>query len=149
MGLFDLFRQNQNDEELCLIRDLVLMSVADGECIADEKILMVKIIADLGVDLEKYQSKLSNLHSIKDAYPVTREKKLQHLLKIVSIMLADGECTKEEIQLCNLIASKMGLGEKEVGATVAFFVSNMTDMDKNMDIVLSYIANGGYYPDNK
>lgn len=149
MRLVDLFKQRQDDEELCLVRDLVLMYAADGKLADEEMELMAQIAYDSGIDLEKYKNKIKDLHSIKDAYPVTREKRLQHLLKVVSMMLADGECAKEEIKLCNLIASKMGFGEKEVGATVAFFVSNLTDMDKNMDIVLSYIANGGYYPNNK
>ena len=149
MGLFDLFRNKQNDEELCLMRDLIAMSAADGELAPAEALLLKKIADSEGIDFEKHIKKLDNPSVIRDAYPKTTAKKLEYLLKVVSLMVADGECTTDEINFSNLIAARMGLSERAVAAAVAFIVKSMKDVETGHDIVLSYVANGGYYPEDK
>lgn len=151
MGLFDLFRNKQEDESLCLIRDMIAMSVADGEVTPEEANFLESIMAEKGIDFDLYAHKLSNPYLVRDAYPKTYDEKMDYLKRVVALMMVDGECAPEEIRFCNIVARKMSLGERSVGECVAYLAAHAYayGIDKSMDMVITYIANGGYYPEDK
>lgn len=155
-------------EKRLLYGDLLKMASIDGSFSDDEtevikQIIRVKGNLTLGPDIDglpitlkdvlKYdKNSLTYLtdewETDKHQYPKNKEKKLQYLMMVVSVMLADGECTPEEINYCYQIADKMGLGKVAVYACMVYFKEGA---EKRMDLklmgaVLSYFENGGYKP---
>lgn len=140
MGLFDFIRNQQNDEELCKIRDMIIMSFSDGNVSEDEKAAVVGILAAQGIDIRDYARQLDDIESIRDAYPQTHQERLDYLLSVVGVMIADGECEKEEILFCNHIARQLGLTEKDILKILLIMGMKKEGLDKNY-FIISYMAN--------
>lgn len=140
MGLFDFIRNQQNDEELCKIRDMIIMSFSDGNVSEDEKAAVVGILAAQGIDIRDYARQLDDIESIRDAYPQTHQKKLDFLLSVVGVMIADGECETDEIIFCNYVAERLGLTEKDIIKVLAI-IGLKQDTDEARWYSISYMAN--------
>lgn len=139
-----------SDDEMEVIKqiirvkgDLTLGPGIDGLPITLEDVLKYDkdCLTELSDEWEEWEKD-------KRQYPKNKEKKLQYLLMVVSVMLADGECTPDEINYCYKIADKMGLGKIAVYACMYYFkegAEKSADL-KLMGAVLSYFENGGYCP---
>lgn len=171
MGLLNFLQSikegKATKEKQRLYADLLQMASADGNY-SDEEISLMQALTDTVGDVNLKDEKFSladSLALVSDGltlpkkmmeekmrewdnlpYPKSEKKKLRYLLLVVSLMIADGECTTEEIQLCYQIAAKMGLNEKHVYSCIVYLSQrNDTDM-KRMSGLLSYFENGGYNP---
>ena len=171
MGLLSLLQNIKEGkatrEKQRLYADLLHMASADGNY-SDEEITLMQALTDTVGDVNLKDGKFSlagSLALVGDGlalpkvmmekkmrewdvlpYPKSEKKKLRYLLLVVSLMISDGECTTEEIQLCYQIANKMGLNKNHVYSCIVYLSQrNDTDM-KRMSGLLSYFENGGYNP---
>ncbi len=171
MGLLSLLQNIKEGkatrEKQRLYADLLQMASADGNY-SDEEITLMQALTDTVGDVNLKDGKFSlagSLALVGDGlalpkvmmekkmrewdslpYPKSEKKKLRYLLWVVSLMIADGECTTEEIQLCYQIANKMGLNKNHVYSCIVYLSQrNDTDM-KRMSGLLSYFENDGYNP---
>ncbi|MCL2858805.1 MAG: hypothetical protein FWF42_03845 [Streptococcaceae bacterium] len=145
MGLFNLFRNDQQDQKLCKLRDLIALAYADGEFTKDKRFIVFSILKEEGIDIEELPKVYGNAASIRDAYPTKEEDRARYMVQMVSLMTADGECSEKEIKFCEVIAKKLGFSAEYVSKVVAKFSADMMKVNENraMQIVMSYIANGG------
>ncbi|MBR5352854.1 MAG: hypothetical protein IK126_04000 [Bacteroidales bacterium] len=170
----ELNAENVNKVKERLYADLLLIAIADGKVSVEEKDFLFSIEKKIGFvksgfffQGEYFPSPLDNLaylliisnhdvtfiRKIIDAweyipYPKSKKKRYGHLQMVISMMLADGVCTPEEINYCYQIADKMGLGKIAVYACMYYFkegAEKSADL-KLMGAVLSYFENGGYCP---
>ncbi len=108
---------------------------------ADNDITFFRRFFDGFIDTRDY-----NLYP--NSYPKSKKKRYRHLLMVISMMLADGVCTPEEINYCYQIADKMGLSKDAVYVCMVYFAKEAekrTDL-RTLSAILSYFDNGGYKP---
>lgn len=75
-------------------------------------------------------------------YPKDEKKRLRFLLMAISMMITDGESTKEEITMCHQIAKRMGLTSAHVYQCL-LYLANRGDLSlKQTSGLLSYYENG-------
>jgi hypothetical protein len=147
MGLFDFLNDEKREQQLCKLRDFLALAYADKEFSKEEENFIIKIF--LGIEKVNKNDFLSMAvdatepNSVKDAYPKTTQGKIEYLSQMVALMMVDGECSRREIQYCNVMAIKMGFDSKAVSSLVALFLSQMDDEQKKINLFLSYATNGG------
>ena len=169
--LLQTIRKEKNiQEKQRLYADLLQMAFADGELSEDENQLITAICSTVGSDVfytkldgELYRdditmedllmgSSLSNdvatswLQKLPKEwenapYPKSEEKRYRYLLLIISMMIADGESTEEEIRVLHQIANRMGFDHTHVYQCILYLAKrNDTDMKKASGL-LSYFEN--------
>ena len=154
--------------------DLLLIAIADGKVSVEEADFLFSIEKKVGFvkfgyffQGEYFPSPLDNvagllvvsrndvtfIRKIIDdweyiPYPKSKKKRSRHLQMVISMMLADGVCTPEEINYCYQIADKMGLSKDAVYVCMVYFAKEAekkTDL-RTLSSILSYFDNGGYKP---
>lgn len=140
-----MFRNEQQEQKLCKLRDLIVLAYADGKFTEDEKLYVCFILSKEGIDINDLPKVLNDTSSVRDAYPNTEEDRVKYITQMVMLMIADGECSEREINFCEFIAMKLGFNSEFIYELVASLSLEMMkdDEEKAMQVVLSYIANGG------
>ncbi len=174
----ELNAENVNKVKERLYIDLLLIAIADGKVSVEEENFLFSIEKKIGFvksgyffQGEYFPSPLDNVagllvfsnHDVTfirkiiddwvDAweyipYPKSKKKRYRHLQMVISMMLADGVCTPEEINYCYQIADKMGLSKDAVYVCMVYFAKEAekrTDL-RTLSAILSYFDNGGYKP---
>lgn len=107
-------------ERLDLLKNLVVMSAADGSLSEEEIALLIDRCSALGLtedDLEKAISfALSSEASL--ALPKDREDQEEVLEDLMRMMAADGELAESEKRLFALSAAKMGFPAEELESLI-------------------------------
>lgn len=89
-----------------------------------------------------------NNGNIVDAYPKEKDEQIRYLSKLILLMVADGECSKEEIAICEHVATKMGYKPEVISAIFAKLVVNLDMSEEEMsNLVISFLANGASLPE--
>lgn len=97
-------------EPLDLLKNLVVMSAADGSLSEEEIALLVDRCAALGLSEESLEQAISFAISHRSALklPTTREEQETVLADLIQMMAADGKLSESEKRLFALSAAKMG-----------------------------------------
>lgn len=170
----ELNAENVNNVKERLYADLLLIAIADGKVSVEEEDFLFSIEKKGGFfksgyffQGEYFPSPFDNVTSLLEIsdhdvtfirriidareyipYPKSKKKRNRHLLMVISMMLADGVCTPEEIKYCYQIADKMGLSKDAVYVCMVYFAKEAekkTDL-RTLSAILSYFDNGGYKP---
>ena len=168
--LQNIRKEKDIKEKQRLYADLLQMAFADGELSEDENKLINAICSTVGSDVfytqlgnELHQDDITmeellmcSANGIESAtswlqklpkewenvpYPKSEEKRYRYLLLIISMMIADGESTEEEIRVLHQIANRMGFDHTHVYQCILYLAKrNDTDMKKASGL-LSYFEN--------
>ncbi len=168
--LQNIRKEKDIKEKQRLYADLLQMAFADGELSEDENKLISAICSTVGSDVfytqlgnELHQDDITmeellmgSANGFKSAtswlqklpkewentpYPKSEEKRYRYLLLIISMMIADGESTEEEIRVLHQIANRMGFDHTQVYQCILYLANrNDTDMKKASGL-LSYFEN--------
>lgn len=113
MGLFDEFMSSRtNDEIKTRMYDLIRIMLADRKIEPNEEVLLVKLASKIGLSENELkqiiQQVMTNPSSIKVSYPTEPKEKINYLLDMVAMMMADGRIDPREAIICETIAIKLG-----------------------------------------
>ncbi len=108
MKLTELFDSRDKKKRLSHIRNLVILSVADGTLDKSEFDLIFNIGIEGGLTPDELQRILSRPHSIKFQPPDSFHERIEQLYDMVLVMMADGEIHENEVLFCKMIAVKLG-----------------------------------------
>ena len=146
MGSFitNLFGQNNNDKQLCRLRDYLVLAYSDGDFTEEERQIVSAFMAEEGISFNKIREVIGN-SNIKDAYPTSDEERFDYLAKLITLMISDGRCEATEINYLFLIGHKLGFSKDEVRKVVAMYLKKMQEHgdERYLDLFVDFAANGG------
>lgn len=111
MGIVNWFTNSLNKKERVLTRDLISMTIADGEFTESERQEILRICRDEGISETELMDSLRG-EDIK--IPKTKEEKFSYIAHLIRVMNADGNCSPMEIHLLKVLANKVGINLKEM-----------------------------------
>lgn len=123
MSILDLFDSRDKKKRLSHIRNLILLSLADGHVDESETQLITKIGLRAGLTLDELNRIFTRPKSIKFQAPESDRERIEQLYDMVMVMMVDGECHDNEIALCESIAQVLGF-RREV---IPYIVSKVSD----------------------
>jgi hypothetical protein len=109
MGILDLFKKKIKDAEMCLLRDLITVALADGSMSDKARKAIAEITQSNNIHICKFQQACSvNPENIADVYPIDEEGKKKYLFQLVYILTIDKYYSKRKVDYVEFIAKKLG-----------------------------------------
>lgn len=109
MGILDLFKRKIKDAEMCLLRDLITVALADGNMSNKARKAIAEITQSNNIPICKFQQACSvNPENIADIYPIDEEGKRKYLFQLVYILTIDKYYSKRKVDYVESIAKKLG-----------------------------------------
>ena len=131
------------EPEFKLARDLIAMTIADGEITSEEKEAMRAICHLEGIDEAQLLDALQGGYEhVNEEMPNSRQEKEGYLRNLIRLIGADGYAAPHEIYMFQIIAGKMGLNQMDViglfllTATHKYFVG-----DAGVRVLASFLKN--------
>ncbi len=163
----ELNAENVNNLKKRLYADLLLIAIADGKVSVEEADFLFSIEKKVGFvksgyffQGEYFPSPLDNVAGLLEVscndvtfirkiiddweyipYPKSKKKRYKHLLMIISMMIADGNSTTEEIRLLHQIVCRMKFDNTHIYHCL-LYLSQRKDTDLKMARgIMSYYEN--------
>jgi len=108
MNFLELFDSRDKKKRLSHIRNLMVLSLADGRLAKDEVDLVIKIGLNAGLTREELNRVISRPDSINFSPPETSRERIEQLYDMVMVMMVDGDIDENEVNLCKIIANGLG-----------------------------------------
>lgn len=111
MGISNWFKNNLEDKERALTRDLISMAIADGDFKEVEMNEILRICEAEGI------SKVDLMDSIrgkKIEVPFTDEEKRDYIIHLTNVMGADDNCSPLEAHLLEVLGKRVGYSDMQV-----------------------------------
>ena len=109
MGFFSKLLNSNARWKSTLIRDMLMISLIDGELDEKELITLGKKSLDMGLPKREFQKILNDPGSIPDIYPESAKEQGEYITFLIKAIYADGYIHEDEVALAAIIAEKMGL----------------------------------------
>lgn len=108
MGIVDWFRNDLNNDERVLTRDLLSVAIADKEFSSEEKKMILDIcqIEDIS-DVELINSIRNPENGANKLH--TLEKKKNYLMHLIRLMSVDNSYSSMEMHIIEIIAKEIGV----------------------------------------
>jgi len=90
------------------VMNLIAVMLADGEVTHEEKVLLSMVCVRVGLSENKLAEILQNPEKVKFTPAKNYEDRMDQLSEVVSMMLVDGNINQVEMDLCIIIALKLG-----------------------------------------
>lgn len=101
--------------QVMIARDLLAMALADGKITPDEKETISAICASEGVsEAQLAEAFHGNDDSANQKVLRTRQEKMEYMRSLIKLIGADGYTSPQEANLFQIIASRIGLTQKDV-----------------------------------
>ena len=111
MGIVNWFTSDLEKKDRDLTRDLITMTIADGDFAESERQEILRICNEEGISNVELMDTLRG----KDVkIPQTKEEKFNYVAHLIKVMNADGECSPLEIHTLEMLAKRVGLNLKEI-----------------------------------
>ncbi|MBI3134283.1 MAG: hypothetical protein HYZ14_06355 [Bacteroidetes bacterium] len=122
MNIEELYETGDRKKNRCHFRNMVLIAKADGVKSPEEKQLLEKIGAHIGLSSEQIQSILKSPEQFGVHTPHNREERFEQMINLVQMAQADGHISDSEMNLLERVAVGIGfknLDEVDVESIVA------------------------------
>ena len=143
MSIIARFLTDVTEPQVMMARDLLAIALADGQVTQEEKEVLSAICASEGISEEQLMEALNgNYDHASQKVLRTQKEKMDYLRNIIKLIGADGHASPHEVHLFQIIASKMGLRQKDV---LSLFLSTTTHQyfegDIGAKVLNSFIQN--------
>ena len=106
------FRTQKEKASLSNLKNLVMLSIADGEIDDLEKHVIALVAARDNASVEDFDKFLKGEKNIENVIPKTEEEKLRHLKDLVLLMVVDGRITHKELEIVESTANAYGYSDE-------------------------------------
>ena len=137
-GLKKLIFKLSSQPKLCKLRDLYLLAKLDGELSKEEHLWLLQVCQKENISNKLLAKVISNPWVIRDFYPTEEKEKLHYFHQLVTMMMIDGKCSKDEIVFCEQVGCILGYNKEMMTKIV---VANGKANPTWEWAALSYIAN--------
>lgn len=127
MGLFDWFESRDSKEKKTLIMNLLAVMFADGKVDDRELEFLRNVAFEIGYSQDDIQAILNNPDNIEFVVSDDPEMRIQQLVDMVLMMMADGEIDAAEMDLCMTIAARMGFNSGIIPQMVEDIAAKMRE----------------------
>ena len=122
-----LFKSKEEKARLSNLKNIISVSMADGELGEDELTIIALAAARDNISERDVEKMLKGKDRIKFTVPETDEMKMRFLTDMVILMMVDGSLGDSELRMCKNAARLYGYGDEVVDDLVA---SIRQDMEK-------------------
>ena len=123
-----LFKSKEEKARLSNLKNIISVSMADGELGEDELTIIAMTAARDNISERDVEKMLKGKDRIKFTVPETDEMKMRFLTDMVILMMVDGSLGDSELRMCKNAARLYGYGDEVVNDVVA---SIRQDMEKD------------------
>lgn len=123
-----LFKSKEEKARLSNLKNIISVSMADGELGEDELTIIALAAARDNISERDVEKMLKGKDRIKFTVPDTDEMKMRFLTDMVILMMVDGSLGDSELRMCKNAARLYGYGDEVVNDLVA---SIRQDMEKD------------------
>ncbi len=138
MEVLDLFSGKKRKRGKAHLKNLLELAMADGQFDEIEAEYLYTIAQRFNISDSELQKLKENLAQVEYMPPKTDLEKFEHLHHLIRMMMMDGEIHEKELEICKLLALRLGL--KSV--FVDDFVSVIGDDVRNevpSDIIIGHL----------
>lgn len=122
MGFFNFKSQSQKEKETA-VKNLIAVMLSDGEIDQNEMKHLGIVCRRHGISEKQLKEILSKPQSIKFTVPKEPNDRMQQLIDMVWMMLADGQIDQREMDMCITLATKMGFRPSAVTQLVQHIIN--------------------------
>jgi uncharacterized tellurite resistance protein B-like protein len=119
MGIFNIFKSDEEGIRRSHIKNLISIAMADGHLDEGEWDLLVIISRIIGITEDEIAHIRSYPDHIKFIPPKRYEDKVQQIQDLVAVMTIDGEINSRELELCKKISLRLDLLPQLVDQIIA------------------------------
>ena len=123
MGL--LFKSREEKARLSIIKNLLALSLIDGEIHENEKLMIAAIATREGISDREFENMLEGKDNTKFTIPEDLETREKFLKDMVALMMVDGKIDEKELALCKLTAIKFGYRPEVIDAMFLNFLDEL------------------------
>ncbi|MGF1635714.1 MAG: hypothetical protein ACFCUU_01475 [Cyclobacteriaceae bacterium] len=120
--LSKLFGTSDKKQAESHLRNLLLVSLADGSLDAEELSLIRNIAAESGISEVEIHAISENLAQEAFVAPSNESEAVKQISDLVRLMIADREIEDREVDLCKKLAIKLNLAPQIVDELIDFLV---------------------------
>lgn len=114
--MFNLFKSNEEKARMCHIKNLLMVAMADGKIVENEKLAIAAICTREGITPNELETVMKS--KVKFVAPKDEDTKLKHLSDLVTLMMCDGDIDDKEYAICKWVAEKYGYRHEIIDAVI-------------------------------
>jgi len=127
MGIFDDILKENNEWKETLVKDLIIMSMVDGDVDAAEMDVLAKIAIELDIDPIIIENIFSDINSVESIYPDNLDDKYKYIKYLSQLIIADGKIDNQEIEYLINISEKLNIDRTIVNDLIKNMNYNLED----------------------
>lgn len=108
MFFSNLFRQNKKKRKKSHIKNLIEVALSDGQMDENEMALLLNLARRLNIEMEEIQQIRQNPHLVQFHPPRNPKERFDQIYDLVCMMMVNGSINKNELELCKILALKLG-----------------------------------------
>jgi uncharacterized tellurite resistance protein B-like protein len=112
MEIEELYESGERKVDRSHFRNLVMIAKADGPMGIEEKNLLEKIGAHIGLSTEQIQGIIKNPKQFSSNTPYNREERFEQMINLVQMAQIDGNISEKEMHVLERVA--VGIGFKSL-----------------------------------
>ena len=112
MEIEELYESGERKVDRSHFRNLVMIAKADGPMGAEEKKLLDKIGAHIGLSPEQIQGIVKNPKQFSSNTPYSREERFEQMINLIQMAQIDGSISEKEMTVLEHVA--VGIGFKSL-----------------------------------
>ena len=124
MGFFNTKSQSQQERETA-VKNVIAVMLADGKIDPNEMKFLATVCQRAGLSEKELKNILQKPQSIKFTPAKSPNDRMQQLVDMVWMMLADGQIDQREMDMCITLATHLGFKPSAVGALVQHIISEL------------------------
>ncbi|MCA6074264.1 hypothetical protein [Fulvivirga sedimenti] len=109
------------------LKNLVALACSDGKVDKSEMDVLLDSAEKAGVSETELKSMISNAEEYKYYIPESYEDRETQLIQMLSLAIADGEFTRDEYNLCKMVAEKLDFTERELNLIIKLSFRGKTE----------------------
>ena len=108
MSIAQYFESGEKKQDKGHFKNLLLIAKADGKLTEEENLLLYRIGKSINLSKEQIEEIIKNPSKYSVIPPVSKIERMQQMVELIKMMIADGEIDKNEINLLDIMAVRLG-----------------------------------------
>lgn len=120
---------NKN-QRLGQIKNLIMLAVADGRADEAELAIIAAIATREGLSFDEVNEVIEHPERFSISIPADEETKRTYLRDMIALMLADGDITQAEHDICRVCATALGFRSSDVDNLIIELMSELNNQEE-------------------
>ena len=108
MSIAQYFESGEKKQDKGHFKNLLLIAKADGKLTEEENTLLNRIGKNIGLSQEQINEIINNPSKYPVIPPISKIERMQQMVELIKMMIADGEIDKNEMNLLDIMAVRLG-----------------------------------------